>query len=46
MATQRPKLEIRTITTSEMLNAYSTWPGLAQVYRGSINQRTLLPYLL
>ena len=27
------RLEIRTITTSEMLNAYSTWPGLAQVYR-------------
>jgi predicted transposase YbfD/YdcC len=27
------RLEIRTITTSEMLNTYSTWPGLAQVYR-------------
>lgn len=27
------RLEIRTITTSEMLNAYSAWPGLAQVYR-------------
>ncbi len=27
------RLETRTITTSEMLNAYSTWPGLAQVYR-------------
>jgi predicted transposase YbfD/YdcC len=27
------RLEIRRITTSEMLNAYSTWPGLAQVYR-------------
>jgi len=26
-------LETRKITTSEMLNAYSTWPGLAQVYR-------------
>ena len=23
----------RTLTTSEMLNPYSTWPGLAQVYR-------------
>ena len=27
------RIEIRTITTSEMLNAYSSWPGLAQVYR-------------
>jgi predicted transposase YbfD/YdcC len=27
------RLELRTITTSEMLNAYATWPGLAQVYR-------------
>lgn len=27
------RLETRTITTSEMLNAYSTWPGLSQVYR-------------
>ncbi len=27
------RLEIRNITTSEMLNAYSTWPGLSQVYR-------------
>lgn len=27
------RIEIRTITTSEMLNAYATWPGLAQVYR-------------
>jgi predicted transposase YbfD/YdcC len=27
------RLEIRTITTSEMLNPYSTWPGLSQVYR-------------
>jgi predicted transposase YbfD/YdcC len=27
------RLEIRTMTTSEMLNTYSTWPGLAQVYR-------------
>lgn len=27
------RLEKRTLTTSEMLNAYSTWPGLAQVYR-------------
>lgn len=27
------RLEIRTITTSEMLNAYAAWPGLAQVYR-------------
>jgi len=27
------RLEIRTITTSEMLNSYSTWPGLGQVYR-------------
>jgi predicted transposase YbfD/YdcC len=27
------RLEKRVLTTSEMLNAYSTWPGLAQVYR-------------
>src|SRR5271157_3589746 len=27
------RLETRKITTSEMLNAYSTWPGLSQVYR-------------
>jgi len=27
------RLEIRTITTSEMLNPYVAWPGLAQVYR-------------
>ena len=27
------RLEKRILTTSEMLNAYSTWPGLAQVYR-------------
>lgn len=27
------RLEIRTIQTSEMLNDYSTWPGLGQVYR-------------
>lgn len=27
------RLEIRTIMTSEMLNSYVTWPGLAQVYR-------------
>jgi predicted transposase YbfD/YdcC len=27
------RIEIRTITTSEMMNAYSSWPGLAQVYR-------------
>ena len=27
------RIEIRTITTSEMLNTYSAWPGLAQVYR-------------
>lgn len=27
------RIEIRTITTSEMLNVYSAWPGLAQVYR-------------
>ena len=26
------RIEIRTITTSEMLNAYAAWPGLAQVY--------------
>ncbi|HET8671043.1 MAG TPA: ISAs1 family transposase [Candidatus Saccharimonadales bacterium] len=27
------RIEIRTITTNEMLNAYAAWPGLAQVYR-------------
>ena len=27
------RIEIRTLTTSEMLNTYSAWPGLAQVYR-------------
>ena len=27
------RIETRTITTSEMLNAYTAWPGLAQVYR-------------
>jgi hypothetical protein len=27
------RLETRKITTSEMLNTYSTWPGLSQVYR-------------
>ncbi len=27
------RIETRTITTSEMLNSYSGWPGLAQVYR-------------
>lgn len=27
------RLEVRTIQTSEMLNSYSAWPGLAQVYR-------------
>jgi len=27
------RLEKRVLTTSEMLNPYSTWPGLAQVYR-------------
>ncbi len=27
------RIEVRTITTSEMLNAYAAWPGLAQVYR-------------
>lgn len=27
------RIEIRTITTSEMLNVYAAWPGLAQVYR-------------
>lgn len=27
------RLEIRTIQTSEMLNDYADWPGLAQVYR-------------
>jgi predicted transposase YbfD/YdcC len=27
------RIELRTITTSEMLNTYSGWPGLAQVYR-------------
>jgi predicted transposase YbfD/YdcC len=27
------RIESRTITTSEMLNPYAAWPGLAQVYR-------------
>lgn len=27
------RLEKRTLTTSEMLNSYAAWPGLAQVYR-------------
>lgn len=27
------RIEKRTITTSEMLNAYAVWPGLAHVYR-------------
>jgi predicted transposase YbfD/YdcC len=27
------RIETRTITTSEMLNAYAAWSGLAQVYR-------------
>jgi len=27
------RIEKRILTTSEMLNAYATWPGLAQVYR-------------
>lgn len=27
------RIEMRRITTSEMLNAYAAWPGLAQVYR-------------
>ena len=27
------RIEMRIITTSAMLNAYSAWPGLAQVYR-------------
>jgi predicted transposase YbfD/YdcC len=27
------RIENRILTTSEMLNAYSAWPGLAQVYR-------------
>lgn len=27
------RIEVRTITTSEMLNPYAAWPGLAQVYR-------------
>jgi predicted transposase YbfD/YdcC len=27
------RIERRTITTSEMLNPYAAWPGLAQVYR-------------
>ena len=27
------RLEVRTLTTSEMLNPYAAWPGLAQVYR-------------
>ena len=27
------RIETRTLTTSEMLNTYAAWPGLAQVYR-------------
>jgi predicted transposase YbfD/YdcC len=27
------RIETRTITTSEMINTYAAWPGLAQVYR-------------
>ncbi len=27
------RIEVRTITTSEMLNTYAAWPALAQVYR-------------
>jgi predicted transposase YbfD/YdcC len=27
------RIETRTLTTSEMLNSYATWPGLSQVYR-------------
>ena len=27
------RIETRILTTSEMLNSYSSWPGLAQVYR-------------
>lgn len=27
------RIEKRTVTTSEMLNPYAAWPGLAQVYR-------------
>ena len=27
------RIETRTLTTSEMLNVYAAWPGLAQVYR-------------
>lgn len=27
------RIETRILTTSEMLNAYAAWPGLAQVYR-------------
>lgn len=27
------RIETRTITTSEMMNTYAAWPGLAQVYR-------------
>lgn len=27
------RIETRILTTSEMLNSYSDWPGLAQVYR-------------
>jgi predicted transposase YbfD/YdcC len=27
------RIELRTIITSEMLNTYAAWPGLAQVYR-------------
>jgi len=30
---QHGRLEVRTITTSEMLNDYANWPGLAQVYQ-------------
>jgi len=29
----RGRLEIRTLTTSEILNAHVDWPGLGQVYR-------------
>jgi len=27
------RIETRTLTTSEMMNTYAAWPGLAQVYR-------------
>jgi hypothetical protein len=27
------EIETRTITTSEMMNTYAAWPGVAQVYR-------------